>query len=230
MFIRPLSLWVAVLAMVFLATTSTAQPIFDFGFHSLDGDFDGVSSFTANATAVSLGGPYNSDGYVNRVVAPMGSVNFAPGFVTGAGMEDYNMSMTIGAITATTATGAGSLTITDVDGDTITADVSGTWSTPGGPFASFSGLLSNVMLNENTDGVFEDAGAGSISMDFDARQLEPYNGAIITLFTGSWFSSAFSNQDTLVNATVIAIPAPAALVLGGLGLGLVGLVRRRFNK
>jgi hypothetical protein len=201
------------------------EPVLTFGFTDLDGAFVAGSaqsgSFNAVATPTSTGG-------VTRVLPSLQTVRFGPNF-TSAGMSDVAMSMSVTDIQATQAQSVGSITVTDFDGDTITADIRGTWSRLGN-FASFSGVLSNVQFNETGDGIFEGSedisARDAFAMDFE---YEPFNGALLQFTLPShWFSEGnFFAANSLVEASVVPLPAP--VVLGALGLALVGLLRRRLS-
>jgi hypothetical protein len=71
---------------------------------------------------------------------------------------------------------------------------------------------------------------GSFSMDFTGFGIEPFSGAKLALsLPDHWFSDgSFSNANTLIEASII--PAPGAVVLGAVGLGLLGWVRKRFGR
>lgn len=228
--LRSSSRYTFLLIAALLSPTAVANgtdPIFTFGFTELDGSFTGAGggtgSFQAVASAVATGGPFDSSGDVTRVLGPKGTAEFNFGFVAGPDAADFQLHMDITDITANSATGSGDFTVTDANGDTITGTISGTWGRLGSVFGNFEGLISNVMINDNSgDGTFDGPDHGSFSTDFGSP---PFNGAIIVLETGSWFTSNFDDTDTQVHASVV--PAPGALLLGALGLGLVGRLQRR---
>jgi hypothetical protein len=142
-------------------------------------------------------------------------------------MANVVLNMSLSDIRTTDANAAGTITITDLDGDTITADINGTW-TPLGIFASFSGSLSNVLFHSTGDGTFEGSNNGvldgAFAMDFGEA---PLSGAILQLaLPNNWFADgSFSDANTLIEASVI--PAPSATLLAAIGLGLAGWVRKR---
>lgn len=204
-----------------------ADPIATFGFTDLDGDYSLTNPgdpsqggpFVARASAVSTGGPYNSRGDVTRVEAPGGTAIFQTAFVAGADSLDFVLTMNVANVTSNAATATGSFLLTDFDGDTITGDLTGNWVRLGGVFGSFEGTMSNVSFNSLADGSFEGS-SGSFPMTFSGGPV--YNGAIIVLETGRWFTNNFADADTQVEASIL--PEPASLAL--LALGLV-FARRR---
>lgn len=216
------------LAVAFASGVAAADPIVTFGFTDLDGDYTLTNPgnpalggpFVARASAISTGGPYDSRGDVTRVLTPGdGTALFNQAFVAGADSLDFVLNMAIGNVTSSAATATGSFVLTDFDGDTITGNITGNWIRLGGVFGSFEGTLSNISFNSTADGQFE-GNIGSFPLTFPGGPL--YDGAIIVLETGRWFTSNFSNADTQVEASIL--PEPASLVLLSLGLAFA---RRR---
>jgi hypothetical protein len=202
----------AVGLLTIAAGTASAGPILTFGFTELDGNFNGSNTFSANVAG-------DTDGDVTRKLPVSQTAWYHADFTTS--QAGYALNMTLANLTATTADGAGSLTITDVDGDTITADIGGMWF-KNGIFAFFNGLLSNVSFNSTGDGIFEGPSAGAFSLDFTGYGAAPYNGAITTLETGQWFvpDVPWENQSTLVQGSVVPEPASLGLICMGIAVAL----------
>lgn len=204
-------------ALGLLAGAAQADVVLSFGFTDTSGSYDGVDTFTATAVDSGL---LQTSGDVTRLSAPGGTAEFATGFASGSG--DFSVDLSVDNPGSPGETG--SFTITDVTGDTITGDISGTWLSGGGDIVFFNGFLSNVFLNDTSgDGDF-DGTSGAFGMDIDGQPLE---GAFVTLFiaTGSgFFDSAFQGVSTQVDGVVI--PAPAG-VMALAGLGLMAARRRR---
>ncbi len=209
------------------AAIADTMPLFTFGFTDLDGDYNftgGGGSFTAVATARANGGPFDTAGDVTRIESPQGTANYDVGFAA-FGLGDVRMDMTITSVNADAALGSGTFVITDANGDTITGSISGSWDRLGN-FGAFSGLAGNVRLNDNSgDGRFDGPSGGSFLMDFGTTN--PLNGAIIVLETGAWFNQSFTDKDVQIEASIV--PAPGAALLGMIGLGLFGRMKRRVS-
>lgn len=202
-----------------IAGTASADVIATFGFTDLNGAYTPSSSTTGNFTAnVSLA----TGGDVTRV-SPASTAQFDTGFLALATSANVQVNLSVSKTSSTEATGTGTLVITDIDGDTLTADLSGLWQTPGFGVVFFSGLMGNVYFNDNgvADGTFNGV-SGSFGMDLPGNP--PYTGAFSQLyirFSGGFFSSAFSGQTVSADGQIV--PAPGALAL----VGLAGLAARR---
>jgi hypothetical protein len=156
-------------------------------------------------------------------------------FDTTWGTEDYTLTMTISNIQngGTTADGVGSLLLTDKDGDTIFANLSGSWAPPSsGAALEFGGVLSGVVYTGD-DAAFN-GDLGSASMAFPGS---PWSGTVIHLIlTGLNFNSSWGDVTPLDGAggvqdggmTAVIVPVPAAVLLGILGLGAAGLKLRKY--
>jgi hypothetical protein len=210
----------AVVALSIVAGSASADVISTFGFTDLDGSYIPSSPlagmFQADAGLIT-------GGDVTRNAAPGGTAQFDTGFISLATAADVQITLTVNKTSATEATGVGTLVVTDVDGDTLTADIAGLWQTPGFGVVFFSGLMGNVYFNDNgaADGTF-DGISGSFDMDLPGNP--PYVGAFSQLyirFGGGFFTSMFSGQTVSADGQIV--PAPGALAL----VGLAGLVARR---
>jgi len=215
-----LSVCVALLAVAVPAKATT--PLIDIGFNNLTGTFNGATKvFTATDNSVT-------NGSVQRLMPPTGTAYYVGPF---AGSADFTMSMNISNVTASTADGAGSFTIIDVDGTTFLGDLNGTWTYVNLgiiKYASFAGLVTNAVFGGNADGTFDGPNGGSFSTDFSPISM-PLYGAIVTLRIGEdWFTGP-GFTGTVENLVIKIIPAPGALLLAALGLGGLGLIRRRFS-
>mgnify|MGYP000072065286 CR=1 FL=1 len=194
-----------------LATgVATAAPILSFGFTDLNASFT-PTGVQQGDFLVEAG--IRTDGDVTRVLPLTQTAQFTHDFTTSG--ADYSMSMDITNITPLTALASGTFEIRDINGDTITGNVAGSWVWSA-PFAFFNGALSNVQFNSLGNGVFEGPGGGAFGMNFSAFGPAPYEGAIMTLQTGTWFTSGYQGVNALVQGAVVPEPAGVALVLGGL--------------
>lgn len=208
---------------LFLSSAS-ANVILTFGFTDLDTSFDFNSSqFTANAVDA---GALETGGDVSRLTGGGGTADFGSGFMSLGTLADFQLGMTISNVVGNTADGAGSLTITDANGDSITGNIDGDWELIGGSFYVFSGLLDTVFVNDNSgDGLFDGPTGGAFSTSLGAAP--PYSGASVYLFFGNFggfFDQDFSGLSGQISGEII--PAPGSAVLVGLG-GLIAMRRRR---
>lgn len=215
---------VAAAAMATLTGTAQADTtILSFTFSDLNGQYSSNSGHF-NALGVNVA-PLQSQGDVSRVNLPSpGSASYgAPGSAAGR----VNVDVLVSGVLGSTANGNGSIVITDVDGDTLHADVNGQFIT-NGLAVFFNGTLSNIGWTDNgiLDGTFDGPTGGSIPLSFSPAP-PPYLGAIVQLYigdTGNFFVHDFAGISTQVSGVVV--PAPASLALLGLS-GLVAGRRRR---
>jgi hypothetical protein len=202
-----------------LAAAAQAETVLTFGFTDLSGSFDvGTSAFLAEAVD---NGTFQTAGDVTRLSPVGGTANFDDGFVGRSAFADAVISMDISSIGSNSADGAGTLVITDNDGDSITADLDGMFSNGGFGIYFFTGYLTNVFLSGTT---FDGTDGGSFDTDLPGDA--PYEGALVQLFIqgGGFFTQDFSGQSVQVSGVIV--PAPAALGLAGVGL-VLGSRRRR---
>lgn len=216
------------------AASAAADVIASFGYNDLSGAFTSTSAttgmFTANASStVNL----NSSGDVTRLIPTTGTAQFAPGFFPGFGNVSVNVSVTGIDTGLLLASGTGNITMTDADGDTITADIDGVWiGSTFIPQTYFNGALFNVQFNDNgaADGTF-DGTSGSFSI---ADLTAMYEGSIAKLFlnpssqTYTFFNESFQDVDTQVIGEITEIvPTPGATALVGVAGLMVARRRRR---
>ena len=215
-----------------MAVPATAD-LFHWTVHNLDLSYDGTN-FDASASPSSAGGLI----VFTRDVPTIGTVELFPG--PGVLGDFVVTNMLINNITATTADGSGTWTLTDNAGDTVTGNVTGVWKNEDdGP--EFSGSLSNVWWNnESGDNDFDGWDyvgtvptgtyvAASLSMGFSSPL--PWSGSILhlTADTASWFGDGAWTSDVLAAGSVDAhvVPVPAAFLLGMLGMSVAGLKLRK---
>jgi uncharacterized protein (TIGR03382 family) len=208
-------------AGLFVSASALAQPMVSATYFDLSGNWNGV---VFNAHAVDAGSLHSS-GSVARLVAPVGTADFEPGFVSGANPADFSLTLTYVPAGPGLGTGSGSFLIVDADGSTVSGLIDGSWiddtaNPPGQVY--FNGTLSNVVF---TGLSIDGTNGGSFSTIFGGTP--PYDGAITQLYLappGNFFTAPFADVPTGV--TMQILPAPGALALLGLG-GLVAGRRRR---
>ncbi len=205
-------------AIAAIAGTAAAQPaIVSFTYSDLHGSYNaGAGTYTAMAGAMTAGD-------VTRLDANPGSAEFDTGSLPGA-FADMQIAMTVSNVGANSADGNGTITLTDINGDTIAGDVDGQFVLFMGSIF-FEGMLSNVFINDNSsDGTFDGTSSGAFSTAFGSPG--PYSGSVVELFfnPGNFFGSSFSNQTTLASGLLVPGPGTAALASFG---GLLAVRRRR---
>lgn len=198
------------------AAASSAGVILSYGYTDLMGSFDG-SMFSASAADV---GTLQTAGDVTRLDGAGGTAQFEPGFVGLGDMSDFIVNISVTNLTPNSARGSGSFLATDRNGDTISGDIEGDWRTPGRGIAFFNGLLSNVVLTNNSgDGIFDSPDGGFVMSDMRGS----YSGAVVQLFTNvsaGFFNTNFQQVSTQISGEIIPSPGSAAL----LAMATVGLL------
>lgn len=203
-------------------TRASAVDLLSFNYGNLNG------SFNSGSLLFNAADDADANGTVSRIIAPSGSALFAGTAMDGGfpGTAAFDLSMNVSGLSAMSAMGSGTVTLTDLQGDTFTASIMGTWTNTGGS-ATFSGLLQNVMpTNSSTDGTFDGNSGSGFSMSFPAPP--PYEGAAVVLEFGNWFTDVQGTAQSFSGATTLAsgaiVPEPATL--GLLGLGALAFIAR----
>jgi hypothetical protein len=210
--------WVVLgLALCLVAAPAKAD-LFGFTISNPMTTFNGTNLFQSGDFSGTTADLYRN------IPAPTVTAGFDAG--AWAGSASFLMSMTISNLTATTADGAGTFQFIDVDGDSISGNVSGTWSKLGSAGAFF-GTLGNVTFTSQVNNTFDGDSGDAVSMIFNSPQ--PWSGGITEITSsGTWFTlqSAYRTNGGSIDATVV--PVPAAVLLGILGMSVAGLRLRKF--
>jgi hypothetical protein len=209
-----------------IAAQANAEVIATISYDDLAGSYvqsanPNVGQFTALAVnTASLQSAYEA----SRLVPGAASASFESGFVSNPlNPADFVLSVSVNKISGTAATGSGTFSATDRDGDTITGNINGVWTFGGPGFIFFNGNLSNVFYTDNgaADGTYDGTEGGQFGLNFPAAQ--PYVGSVVQLVFGqnNFFRSSF--EDRATGGSMQIIPTPGSLAL----LGLSGIVAGR---
>lgn len=214
-----------VLAVCLISTPAMAE-LFSIGVISPKTVYNATDATTGTFTAEA----YKNLSSQVQIASVSGSSSSVLGqsatLIWGNDLGSFSLEMAISSVmgdgisTPYSAVGIGSFTLTDIDGDTITADFTGKWVR----LATqnfFDGILTNVLFSDGGDKTFDGSGMSSIDIGLLAGQ--PWSGGITELVTNtSWFDAGdFDETGGGVSLTVV--PVPAALILGVLSLGSMGL-------
>lgn len=214
---------IALIAVVTVALSSPAfagiEDIFSVGYVDL------AHEYVSASQQFTIFEDLSSSGDAQRLVTPEGNTNIDFG-AGNVGLASVMFDITVSNVGASSADAVGTFVFTDTDGDTISGDLSGTFIRNGGAtnlIASASDVYFSGLTFDGTDGA-------SVSTVFSPPyNPNPYFGYIINLTTNApWFTAGdFTAGTTGGTTTIQAVPVPGAALLGALGLGLVGWMKRR---
>ncbi|MCX5690143.1 MAG: hypothetical protein NTV94_10245 [Planctomycetota bacterium] len=180
------------------ATCAHAQSsAFSCAFNDLVGDYAATTptsgTLTLRASATS---DINSRLEFSRLIDPVSTTRFSPGFVANtADPADFVIQLNIIRFDDTFATASGSLTMTDIYGNTAASPVEG-YLAPGSGSIALNASLENYQfsfLPTNTS--FFAGNQGRLYLD-DTVCAQPLVGATTCLIQGEsgFFTTSFSNK------------------------------------
>ncbi len=210
--------------------TQAQNTLLSFSYDSLAAQYVPLTPttgvFTANAVDVA---GLRTVGDFYRPIAPSGNADFPSGFLSDANIANISLTMNIHTISDTTAAGYGTLTITDIDGDTFTTpyncgdpanpDVPGIYLlAPGFYFMN----PSEAPIQITSDDGFFNGYNGSWAVDGLPSQLT-FGGIELIVGAPGWFSVPFSDLAVGVSGQVAPSPAGLAVLL----VAMMPAARRR---
>ncbi|MFQ5591449.1 MAG: PEP-CTERM sorting domain-containing protein [Phycisphaerae bacterium] len=212
------------------------RPIVSFSFSDLDGSFSIVESAESGVQSglFTAADDNNTTGDVTRVrgAQPTDTTAVFAGDLGGfPGLASFDMHLPVDSPSQASAESlGGSLALTDIDGDSLAATVTGGWERLGTFGALFVGLLTDVQINRDGNSIFEGAdGQGFSMMGLPAEQ--DLEGTVVALAVPGWFVDETGALQEFQGANVGSIgaivPEPLSLSLLAAGGVLVTLRRKR---
>lgn len=184
---------------IVLATGTAAQAAFtelNFGYESVNASYDGATTLSFTGKPWTTG-----DVFVTRT--PTKNAQFM------VGAANIDGSLNLSNITTSTADGVGALTLTDIDGSTISCSITGTFLKSGIVF--FEGILGDVAYNF-ADNEFNGSNASKFTTsDFDTAAT--IGDLVLFEFQSKWFTDGAFSTDVLQLDGSTRVPEPRTALL-----------------
>ena len=211
-----------------LASLATAGPLVTFTYTNLSGRYaynaiGDTGQF--NASAVS-NGALQTDGSVSLVPNPgAGTAVFNAGF-TSRTIASFDIDISFFNRVGNMASGNGSFTARDVNGNTLVGQLAGDWVMFGGA-VFFNGAIRGAMLYSYAGNPIFTGETGSWNMGAPMA-LQPLDGSIVQIHLSEPVNSNMNADFREISVGVAGqlVPTPASMALIGLG-GLIATRRRR---
>ncbi len=214
--------------LVFAGSARAAdEPLLSYSFSDLAGNFTVVGGQSGVFTAAN---DEDSNGDVTRVLVGQATGDtavFADSGNNFPGSAAFGLELPItSADQASAQTSGGSLTLTDIDGDSIVLGIDGTWE-PIQIGAWFVGTVTGVQMNLDADGIFE--GADGTGFDMSGFPTTGLEGNVLAMTIPGWFVDGRGGLQGFEDTNVLSIGAivPEPFTLSFLALGSLALAARR---
>lgn len=213
------------LLLVATAAAGAAPSIVTYRFGDLSGDF----TLFDGQNRASLGGhlvisavasdTHTSSGDISRIDDKPGTGEFDPGFAQSPPFSVL-LDIDVTNISAAGALGTGFLTITDADGDTLTADITGAFGFNSG-FLFYNAVSGDYTFNA-PDGWFNGT-SGAIEIDDLVGTL--FDGSLSLLIDApGGLTQNFADSTASLDGNLVPTPAALAAIAG------IGLLPRRRHR
>jgi uncharacterized protein (TIGR03382 family) len=218
------------------ASVAQGAAVFSYTFNNLDGTFVRNAGPNSNVilgqfTATAVAGNLRSSGSFSRNVSPLTQADFRPGYVTLDAPAGFQLTVSVENASGTSATGSGSLTLRDLNNDTVTANFTGTWLLAGAGVFFNSSSITYTISNPSGDGQIDGSnGTIATTTGYINTALSGALNQLFLDFGGSTsvaqiFANSFNGVST--TATGQIVPAPGSMALAGAATLLAARRRRR---
>ncbi len=220
---------VAALVVLVGPAMAADEPLLSYSFSDLVGNFDVVDP-VGQSGLFTAADDVDANGDVTRVLfgQPTGDTAvFADSGSNFPGDAAFSLELPVtGADQVNAETSGGTLTLTDIDGDSIVMGIDGDWETIQ-IGAWFVGTVSGVQMNLDANGIFE--GADGTGFDMSGFPTSGIEGNVIAMTVPGWFVDDQGVMQGFENTNVLSIGAivPEPFTLSFLALGSLALAARR---